>query len=276
MTRDQAMTLVKQGVSELNQALAEGRSEILQRYLNMLGRFHRYSFNNAILIAAQRPDATHVAGFHTWKRLGRFVQKGEQGIAILAPMVYRAAATEIDDETADSNRQHALYGFKVVYVFDVSQTGGKDLPEFAGITGEPCDHLDRLEQLVRSRGIELEYEYIGGRADGASLPGKIILRPDLPTAERFAVLVHELAHELLHQQNARKHDTTKTVRETEAEAVAHVVCRASGMECTTRCSDYIQLYRGNTNALSESLDLIQKTAAQIIRQIDPDSRELAA
>lgn len=262
MNRDEVRKLIQQGITELNEALQNGRSETLERYLDVLSRFHRYSFNNALLIAIQNPDATHVAGFRTWKQLGRNVMKGEKGIGIIAPMVYRKK----DDQGSDDDE--GIRGFKVVHVFDVSQTEGDDLPEFAEITGDPGENIEALESLVREHGIELAYENPGGGAKGVSQNGKIVVHPDLTEAETFAVLVHEVAHELLHQQTGRKQETTRTVRETEAEAVSHVVCRAVGMNGTTRSSDYIQLYSGDTKTLSESLDHIQKTAAVILERLE--------
>lgn len=257
MNREEVKKLIQQGITELNQALQNGHSETLEHYLDVLSRFHRYSFNNAILIAIQRPDATHVAGFRTWKQLGRSVIKGEKGIGIMAPMVYRK-----DDDAGDDD--DVIRGFKVVHVFDVNQTDGKELPEFATITGDPGEHVAALETFVREQGIELVYENPGGGAKGVSQNGKIVIHPDMSDAETFAVLVHEASHELLHQKTGRRQETTQTVRETEAEAVAHVVCRAVGMDGTTRSSDYIQLYSGDTKTLSQSLDRIQKTAAVIL------------
>jgi hypothetical protein len=256
MTREQIKKLIQEGVTELHEALQNGRSETLERYLEMLSRFHHYSFNNVMLIAIQRPSATHVAGFHAWKHLGRSVKKGERGIGIIAPMICRKKADQEDDET--------IRGFTVVHVFDVSQTEGGELPEFAEISGTPGDNLLRLESLVRQNGIELEYDYIPNGADGMSSKGTIVVRPGLSEAETFAVLAHELAHELLHQRTGRTRATSRKTRETEAEAVAHVVCRAVGMDSTTRVSDYIQLYRGDADTLSECLDHIQKAAAVIL------------
>ena len=277
MKRQEIMKLVEQGVAELNEALRRGQSDTLVNYLKLLSHFHYYSFNNAILIAVQRPDATHVAGFHKWRQLGRFVNKGEKGIAILAPMVCRKkdgnADVRVEGETDEAR---FLAGFKVVHVFDLSQTSGEELAEFAKINGDPGEKLHSLEQLVRDSGIELEYDFLGNGASGASQQGKITIRPDLSPAETFAVLVHELSHDMLHQHGDRKQETTKTVRETEAEAVAHVVCQAFGLDRTTRCSDYIQLYRGDVKTLSESLDHIQKTAAHIIRHLDGTARNGAA
>lgn len=89
MKRDAAMKLAQEGLNDLNAALQQGGSEALKRYLDVLARFHHYSFGNVMMIARQRPGATYVAGFHTWRKLGRWVKKGEQGIAIFAPMVGR-------------------------------------------------------------------------------------------------------------------------------------------------------------------------------------------
>ena len=120
-----------------------------------------------------------------------------------------------------------------------------------------------LRQLVSEHGIELRYEEQLGGADGVSEGGRIAIRQGLPAAEEFAVIVHELAHELLHRSERRK-ETTRTVRELEAEAVAFVVCRAAGLDGLARSSDYIQLYRGDKELLLHSLSHIQRVAAQII------------
>jgi antirestriction protein ArdC len=267
MKRDDALKVTQSALERLATALEKGESHMLTAYLETLSRFHHYSFANVMLIASQRPDATHVAGYRTWQELGRHVKKGEHGIAILAPLIYRAKA---DDEDAQAQDQHhrpsVLRGFKVVHVFDVSQTEGEPLPQFAQITGTPGEHLERIRSLIGKHGIRLEYAPISGGALGASEGGAIRVRPDLEQAEEFSVLVHELAHELLHR-GERRQQTTKTVRETEAEAVAFVVSHAIGLESTTRSSDYIQLYSGSKDTLAESLEHIQKTAAQIIEAL---------
>ena len=273
MKRDEATKLAEQGLADLNAALQQGASDTLVRYLDALARFHHYSFGNVMLIASQKPDATQVAGFHTWKKLDRWVKKGEQGIAILAPMVGRRRR---DDTTKpaienDDGAVRQLYGFRVVYVFDLSQTEGAELPEFAAINGEPGTGLRRLEGIVDTYGIRLEYDFPSCGALGVSRDGSIVVRPDMPPAETFAVLVHELSHEILHQQTGRKRNVSRTVLETEAEAVAYVVCQAIGLETTTRSCDYIKLYRGSVATLSESLDLIQKTAASLIEQLQGES-----
>jgi antirestriction protein ArdC len=273
MKRDEATKLAQQALTDLNAALKKGHSDTLIRYLDVLVRFHHYSFGNVMLIASQRPEATRVAGFHTWKSLRRCVKKGEQGIAILAPMVGRKRRDNTEElafnDSDESVRQ--LFGFRVVHVFDVKQTEGDDLPEFAGVIGDPGVGLKQLETLIARCGIHMEYDFPTCGAQGVSRNGTIVVRPDMPPAETYAVLVHELCHELLHQQTGRKRMVSHTVVETEAEAVAYVVCQAMGMETTTRSADYIQLCRGGVATLSESLDLIQKTAASLIEQLQGES-----
>ncbi len=263
MKREEVKELVERGIRELNEALAGGKSDRLQQYLDLMARFPRYSFNNCILIWAQFSEAKIVQGFHAWKKLGRTVKKGEKGIGIVAPMVGRRK----DDERNSDSDKKLLFGFKVVHVFDVSQTEGKDLPEFAQVTGDPGTNIAAVEQLIRSQGIELVYETIPGGADGVSKNGTIVVCPDLEPAKRVIVLVHEYAHERLHWLEERRKSTTKTVRETEAEAVAHVVCQALGLDSIEHSADYIQLYNGDVDVLTQSMVHIQKTAAGILEGI---------
>ena len=199
MNRDEAMKLAAIGLSQLEEALKAGKSESLESWLSLLSRFHHYSFRNCLLISVQRPESTFVAGFHRWKELGRYVKKGETGIAILAPLVYRRKA-ENDDE---DGKPKSLRGFKAVHVFDVSQTDGKELPQFSRVSGEPGELLTRLEGVVRKRGITLEYGTPGGGTLGVCTDGKIVVRPDLGAAETFSVLCHEVAHSILHQGEAQ-------------------------------------------------------------------------
>lgn len=270
MNREDVLKQSEQALEELAEALAQGRSDTLVRYLEMLSRFHQYSFGNCMLIARQRPDATHVAGFHRWKQFSRHVKKDEKGILILAPIVRRKKAKdgEVDDADEEANEKPspAVCGFRGVYVFDVTQTEGAELPEFSRINGDPGDKLQKLEAVVQSHGIELVYEQHLGGADGRSEGGRIVLRAGLPPAEQFTVLAHELGHELLHRSERRK-ETTRQIRELEAEAVSFVVSRAIGLEGISRSADYIQLYNGDKKLLLESLDHIQKVASSIIEEL---------
>jgi len=263
MKRDEAKQIADHALEELQQALKAGRSETLLRFLDVMSRFHHYSWNNCILIAIQMPEASFVAGFRRWLELGRHVRKGEKGIGILAPLAYRRNQ-EVDD--AGDEPETVIRGFKVVHVFDVSQTEGEDMPQLAGIQGETGELLQRLEGFIRDRGIALKEEPLPTGTKGVSRKGEIAIAQGLPPAERFAVLAHEAAHELVHSEQGRR-QTAKTVRETEAEAVAYVVCRAFGLDCSTRSSDYIQLYQGDETTLADSLEVIQKTATRIIESL---------
>lgn len=211
------------------------------------------------MIVIQAPHATHVAGFRTWKKLGRFVRKGEKGIVIIAPMVSRKKAEDSSKDQDDPS----VRGFRGVHVFDISQTEGEPLPELAKASGDPGENFDRLRQIVAAYGITLVFEEFPDGTYGASRGGEIALASDMPPAQQFSVLVHELAHELLHRRPGTERLGT-TRRETEAEAVAHVVLTACGMQNGTAASDYIQLYNGTEELLNESLDRIQRTVAQIL------------
>lgn len=267
MNHEEAKRIADWGLECLAKELAAGRSQRLLDYLAAMGRFHNYSFGNVLLIAFQRSEATHVAGFNVWKRLGRYVKKGEKGIAILAPLVHQKKLFD-GEQVPDGEpvKVQVLRGFRVVYVFDVSQTEGKPLPEFARVAGDPGVFTDRLKALIARHRIALSYEPVLTGALGKSLGGEIVLRPDLTPAQEFSVLVHELAHELLHKGERRK-DTTPTIRETEAEAVAYVVSQAIGLDTAGAAADYIQLYAGTTETLADSLNHIQRVSAEIIRAV---------
>lgn len=216
-----------------------------------------------MLIALQRPDATQVAGFHAWKKLGRSVKKGERGIKILAPVMRKKDEEKEVEKSRDGEEEKRVVGFRTVHVFDVAQTEGDDLPGFASVTGEPGYFIERVRSQIRDAGIELDTDYIESRALGVSSGGRITIRPGLNPPEEFSVLVHEFAHELLHR-GERRQDTTKTIRETEAEAVAFAVCHRIGLETGSAASDYIQLYNGSRETLQESLHHIRDCAAKIL------------
>ncbi|HUO15591.1 MAG TPA: ArdC family protein [Verrucomicrobiae bacterium] len=265
--------LIKQAVDYLIQQLEAGKSETLTAYLNAMARFHSYSFGNILQIARQRPTATRVAGIRTWNEMGRFVKKGERGIQILAPMMgfrRRKSSDSESEQEPETKPQSVLIGFRAVYVFDVAQTEGADLPEFDHtISGEVGEHRDRLIDFLAQQNIALEFNEKIAPALGVSYGGKIALLPGQSKAEEFVSLVHETAHELLHKAE-RRTMTTQTVRETEAEAVAFIVGQAVGLEMGRASSDYIQMYAGNAALLAESLEVIQRTASTILRAIRPE------
>ena len=263
--------IIKQAVDYLIQQLEAGHSETLAAYLGAMARFHNYSFGNILQIARQRPSATRVAGIRTWNELGRFVKKGEKGIQILAPVTgYRRRKAEAEQDAAadtETKPQPVLIGFRAVYVFDYAQTEGVDLPEIEHtISGEVGGNRDRLIDFLAQQNIKLEFNEKIAPALGVSYGGKIALLPGQSKAEEFTTLVHETAHELLHEAD-RRTMTTATVRETEAEAVAFIVGQAVGLEMGTASSDYIQLYHGNAALLAESLEVIQRTSAVILAAI---------
>jgi N-terminal domain of anti-restriction factor ArdC len=266
--------IIKQAVDFLIQQVEAGKSETLAAYLSAMARFHNYSFGNIVAIARQCPTATRVAGFGTWKEMGRFVKRGERGIQILAPMIgYRRKNPEVAQNTdADGSTKPkpTLIGFRAVYVFDVVQTEGEDLPEFEhNISGEVGEQRDWLIAFLAQQNIALEFNERIAPALGVSYGGKIALLPGQSKAEEFVTLVHETAHELLHRAERRTF-TTATVRETEAEAVAFIVGQAIGLEIGNASSDYIQMYNGNATLLAESLEVIQRTSAVILAAIRID------
>ncbi len=269
MKRDEIRKIAREAFEKLVRDIEQGVSDTLKSYLKAMGMFHRYSVGNAILIGLQRPDATHVAGFRAWQRLGRHVRKGEHGIAIMAPIVYRRKPRQQKDEQ-DENADEAVSAFKATYVFDISQTEGKPLPEFARVRGDPGVCLERLEQFIAGRGIKLERSE-DLRADGVSIGGAILLKARLALADEFSVMVHECAHEMLHQDPGHR-PKEKAVREAEAEAVAYVVCQGVGLEVNTASSDYIQLYNGDKKTLMHSLERIQRAAGEILEAVADEER----
>jgi hypothetical protein len=264
-----AKEIIAANVKLLIEQLEAGHSEGLTAYLTAMGRFHSYSFGNILEIARQKPDATRVAGLYAWNQLGRKVSKGQKGIRILAPMI--GVRRKKDEEAGKDIRKQnepVIVGFRSAYVFDVSQTEGAELPDFKGrVTGNVGEYRERLIDFTLAQGIELEFKESIAPALGMSYGGRIAILPGQQPAEEFSTLVHELAHELLHKA-ARRTATTKTVRETEAEAIAFVVSQTIGLDAGHASADYIQLYHGNAALLAESLEVIQKTSAAILSAIE--------
>ncbi|HEV2314775.1 MAG TPA: ArdC family protein [Candidatus Acidoferrales bacterium] len=235
MKVEQAKQIASNAIEQLRQALEAGHSERLKEYLAAMARFRRYSWGNVMLIASQKPNATHVAGFHAWHKLGRFVKKGEKGILILAPIIRKKAENSGETEPDESS---TAVGFRAAYVFDVSQTDGQPLPEIGSVNGDPRGYRERLGKFVAEQGIALEYSDEIAPARGTSSGGKITLLPGQTPAEEFSTLAHEVAHEKMHRDE-RRSSTTKRVRETEAEAVAFVVCSAIGLQTGSAAQDYV-------------------------------------
>jgi len=265
--------IIAANIKLLIEQLEAGHSEALTNYLTAMSRFHNYSFGNVLEIARQMPSAKRVAGFWTWKNLGRSVKAGQKGIRILAPIVGVRRKKDADaSQDITKQNERVLLGFRNAYVFDVSQTDGVDLASLNEVTGDPGENIDRLAAFLKSKGIQLVYSEKIAPALGMSYGGRIAILPGQSKAETFATLVHETAHELLHRSE-RRTATTKTVRETEAEAVAFVVGKAVGLVNEEASASYIQLYKGNASLLAESLEVIQQTASVILAALEPPLSE---
>jgi hypothetical protein len=273
--RQTAKEVIAANVKALIEQLETGHSQALTAYLTAMSRFHTYSFGNILEIARQRPEASRVAGLYAWNQLGRRVKKGERGIRILAPIIGSRRKQQKDAEERASQSVPRLVGFRAVYVFDVSQTEGKELPEHAKVSGDAGANRDRLIEFINTQGIELEFDESIAPAMGVSYGGRIALLPGQAKAEEFSTLVHELAHEMLHKAE-RRAAGTKVVRETEAEAIAFVVSKAVGLEVGTASADYIHLYNGNASLLAESLEVIQQASSVILSVLELPGSEAAS
>jgi hypothetical protein len=263
MNADAIKTLTTDALDKLAVLLDEGHSERLTALLKTMARFHRYSFHNVTLIAMQCPTATRVAGFQTWRSMGRFVRRGEKGIAILAPIVGCRAVESVNDEPESPK---TIAAFRAVHVFDVAQTDGQALPEVAQASGDPGDRLSALKAAIVGAGISLEYADDLDGALGTSHGGRIQVRNGLTPAEELIVLAHEWAHEALHRGDDRP--ASRDTRELEAEAVAFVVGEAVGLNAREAARDYLHLYRGDRDGLAASLDRIRRAAAMILNGME--------
>jgi antirestriction protein ArdC len=231
-----------------------------QRMLDLARRFHTYSSNNVFLILSQRPDATRVAGYKTWETLGRQVCKGEHGIAILAPCVYRARPVDETDERDRPALARILRGFRVVHVFDVAQTEGECLPEVAPTLLEddaPAALWTRLAAQLEAAGFELlrgDCRPANGTTD--YLARTVVVRDDLSAAQATKTLAHELAHTMLH--DGSEQGTCRGVVETEAESVAYLVCSSAGIPSDAYSFPYIARWSNG------DLDVVRATAERVI------------
>ena len=203
-----------------------------RRMLDVARQFHSYSFGNLMLIASQAPNATRVAGFRTWKKLGRSVRKGEHGIAILAPCVYRGRLVDEHDEREHPELARVLRGFRVVHVFDLSQTDGEPLSEVAPVLLEgdaPVTLWARLASQLAEAGFSLERTDCSP-ANGTTdfLARRVVVRPDLSPLQAAKTLAHEAAHTRLHHGTEYAMGC-RGIAEVEAESVAYLVCSAAGL-----------------------------------------------
>ncbi len=234
-------------------------SETFKAYLDVQSRFHKYSWNNTMLIAMQRPDATQVAGYRTWQKMDRQVRKGERGIAIVAPCPFKRDV----ERNGTTETEDGMF-FRVVHVFDLSQTDGPDLPtvDVPTIDKRADDLLAKLQDVAVKRGIRVEFGKLDSGTFGVSKGGSVGVDDTHATGQQAKTLAHELAHETLHRNV--KGPLTRSIAELEAESVAYVVCTHFGLDVEVRASRYIALWDGDSKSLRASLERIAKTARDII------------
>jgi hypothetical protein len=228
------------------------------RMLKVASKFHKYSFNNHLMIFAQQPEATQVAGFRKWQELGRFVRKGEKGIAIFAPCRYR---TKVEDEHGDEKTLQQIRGFRVVHVFDISQTDGEPLADLDAVKPQLLDGdapeglWDSLVAQANDAGFDVARESRGsanGFCDFVS--GRIGIRPDVSDLQSVKTLVHELAHGLLHKDDRPK---SVEIAEVEVESVAFIVLDALGLSSQSYSFPYVARWSGG------DIDLLRNTGERV-------------
>lgn len=229
--------------------------------LDVAARFHSYSPNNIWLILAQRPDATRVAGYRTWQKLGRWVRKGEHGIGVLAPIVTRTKPIDINDERDRPELVKMLRGFKVVHVFDISQTDGAELPDVIPslLTGTAPTHAwATLATHITRAGFTLERGDCSGANGFTDYTTRTVrVRDDVDDAQAVKTLAHELGHVLLHDTTDRT-ATDRVRMEIEAESVAYLVCQ----HLSITSDDYSFAYLARWS--NGDTDLIRATAERAI------------
>lgn len=244
-------------IKELAQATDTARmTDEMLRYLETCSKFHQYSPFNVWCILMTCPQASVVAGFQKWRSLNRFVRKGEKGIPILAPLI-------VKEDPDDPGSRQVLRGFKVVYVFDVSQTDGEPLPEPPNWKSPEQNAVlsARLVEFANQHGITVVVKKLGGEAQGVSKGGSIDLDPSAGTK----TLIHEIAHELLHRDENRP--DTPVVRELEAESVAYVVGKHFGLDGLSS-PNYVALHGATSEMVMGHLERIRKAAAEIINALE--------
>jgi len=262
-TRNSAVDLnarITKRIQELAQATDAARvSEEMQRYLDMCSRFHQYSPCNVWLILMSQPNASYIAGFKKWQSMGRYVRKGEHGIPIFAPII-----STVTNNLGEEDQR--LVGFKVVYVFDVSQTDGEPLtepPDWKS-TEKNIELMNKLTRFAHDKGIRIQVKHIGHDIQGVSTGGKIIVDPNAGSK----TIIHEIAHELLHHVEGTL--TNSTIRELEAESVAYVVAKHFGLDGLAS-PNYIALHGATAELILEHLERIRNTAAEIIITLEKES-----
>jgi antirestriction protein ArdC len=264
---------IQESLTRLEQAVgAIHDSETFRAYLDAQARFHSYSFSNVLLILSQKPDATRVAGYQTWKSLGRQVRRGEKGIRIIVPIRGRATSSPDESEAADAEKprpERTIVRFGTGSVFDISQTDGKplptvDVPVLEGAEGEAL--YDRLAAIATDESLALERT--------SQLPRESVMGYYEPDQRRIVVreasprqMTKTLAHELAHHFGAGTQSTPE--EETMAESVAYVVCAHFGLDTGERSFPYIATWSQDSAVLKGAMARIQQVSSRIIGRFEP-------
>lgn len=252
--------------------------------LRYMSKFTNYSAGNCILIMLQKPEASLVAAFGKWKQLGRTVNKGEKGIAILAPMTFRNKQSDVEDEEEQDEAETRTLGFRKIYVFDVSQTSGEPVPEYVSDLDEDIEeeHVEAVISAVRSvTGLPVDVEDISGGARGyyCHSEQRIVIQAGLSGAQAVKTAIHECAHALLHDpdKNLPTADTTRSDKEVQAESVAYIVASRYGLDTSEYSFPYIASWSHGKQLeqLNRFLNEIQGTARIICDAIDNELTVLA-
>lgn len=281
----QATTDKREQLQQLTEQLQRGVQEVFSSgkfadYLNTMSRFHTYSFRNTMAIYMQNPNATRVAGFNTWKRLGRSVNKGEKGLQILAPTPYKRKIEETHDKYGNMLPEPKIseievISFKLSYVFDVSQTNSRELPEIAHrLTGEVGEYDILMNALREISPYPISFEPI----ERASANGycdytneRIVICEGLSQEQTVKTAIHEIAHGMMHTPQADE-TRDKRAQEIQAESVAYIVCQRLGVDSSEYSFGYVAGWAADKDlkALEGSLDAIRNGAKQIICTLEPE------
>ena len=275
-------------------------SDSYKKCLRYMSKFTNYSAGNCILIMLQKPDASLVAAFGKWKELGRTINKGEKGIAILAPMKFKSKeVTERLVKDGDGKQvfnvdgsekketvenEVATIGFKKVYVFDVSQTSGEPIPEYVHELNEDVEdeHVESVISAVRSvTGLPVDFEDIKSGAKGYYSYGeqRIVIQENLSGAQAIKTAIHECAHALLHDPDKKlpTANSTRSDKEVQAESVAYIVASRYGIDTSDYSFPYIASWSQGKQLeqLNRFLNEIQETARDICNAIDSELQALS-
>lgn len=253
---------LEQGIKDV---FASGKYE---DYLQAMGKFHRYSVNNCILIAMQCPMASMVAGYKLWKNeFGRQVKKGEHAIRILAPMTRKVTRTVKNELTGEEEEQEVRFTtYRSVPVFDISQTEGPEVPMLAAkLTGDVDEGM--IERAVAVSPVPVRFEPVPGSANGFySHDGYIVVDSDNEPLQRLKTLVHEIAHATIHCKDGGQAEADRATKEVQAESIAYTVCSYLGLDTSDYSFGYVAGWSSGKelDELKASLEVIRTTAGEII------------